>query len=58
MNYFGKVLEELKKIKFPAKREVLVVSGVVILSVFLFGILLYLMDLFSWFLIDKLIIGF
>ncbi|MBL0725695.1 MAG: preprotein translocase subunit SecE [Alphaproteobacteria bacterium] len=58
MEYFKKTLDELKKVKAPEKREVLMISSVVILSVLFFGLLLYFLDLLFWFVIDKLIIGF
>ncbi len=47
--YFKSVYSELKKVHWPTRREVLIYTGVVLVSVAIIGIIIWIFDsLLSW----------
>ena len=46
ITFYGDVKAELKKVTWPSKKEVQVTTLIVIITVFFFGIYLFVVDLF------------
>lgn len=46
VDYLREVRSEMKKVQWPTRRETVVFTGVVIVSVLLVGLVLWVMDLF------------
>jgi preprotein translocase subunit SecE len=44
--FYGDVKSELKKVTWPSKREVYATTFIVIITVFFFGVYLFVVDLF------------
>ena len=46
VTFYGDVKTELKKVTWPSKKEVQATTSIVIITVFFFGIYLFVVDLF------------
>ena len=46
VTFYGDVKSELKKVTWPSKREVYATTFIVIITVFFFGVYLFVVDLF------------